>query len=581
MGLRGKAMKILFKFFGPYKLAMGIALFFTILELAVELYQPVVMQIIIDDGIIAGNLDVVYGWGGLLLGLSLLAFIGGIINSFYAAKASQGIGYDIRKGQFHKIQEFAFHQFQKFPTSSLITRLTNDVTQIQNFIFMGLRIGLRAPLFILGGVIMAYTVNVKLANILIFSIPILLLITIWLLHKGVNLFQRVQRKLDSVNRVIRENLMAMRLVKAYAREDFEEERFVKVNTSLMDDNKRALRILELTMPILMLGMNAAMLVILWVGYKELNMGAAQAGEIVAVINYATRIMFSFTVFSFLMMSYSRSKASTSRIREVLEVETEELQVKPPELQRIHGDIEFEDVSFRYKDEYVLKDLSFSIKAGELVGILGETGSGKSSLFQLIPRLYEAAKGQILIDGKSIDSVNLDHLRSQIGLVPQEAHLFTGTVKENIQWGKNDASLEEVIQAAKEAEIHDFIMSLPEQYETKIGQKGVNFSGGQKQRLSIARALVRKPSILLLDDSTSALDARTEARILETLRNQSCTILLIAQKISSVKEADNILLLQDGKLIANGDHATLLAESSYYQKIYTSQAEEKGVGNGVS
>lgn len=574
-------MKILFKFFGPYKLAMGIALFFTILELAVELYQPVVMQIIIDDGIIAGNLDVVYGWGGLLLGLSLLAFIGGIVNSFYAAKASQGIGYDIRKGQFHKIQEFAFHQFQKFPTSSLITRLTNDVTQIQNFIFMGLRIGLRAPLFILGGVIMAYTVNVKLANILIFSIPILLLITIWLLHKGVNLFQRVQKKLDSVNRVIRENLMAMRLVKAYAREDFEEERFVKVNTALMDDNKRALRILELTMPILMFGMNAAMLVILWIGYKELNMGAAQAGEIVAVINYATRIMFSFTVFSFLMMSYSRSKASTSRIREVLEVETEELQVKPPELQSIHGDIEFEDVSFRYKDEYVLKDLSFSIKAGELVGILGETGSGKSSLFQLIPRLYEAAKGQILIDGKSIDSVNLDHLRSQIGLVPQEAHLFTGTVKENIQWGKNDASLEEVIQAAKEAEIHDFIMSLPEQYETKIGQKGVNFSGGQKQRLSIARALVRKPSILLLDDSTSALDARTEARILKTLRNQSCTILLIAQKISSVKEADNILLLQDGKLMANGDHATLLEESSYYQKIYNSQAEEKGVGNGVS
>lgn len=574
-------MKFLLKYFNPYKLAMGIALFFTILELAVELYQPVVMQIIIDEGIIAGNLNVVYGWGGLLLGLSLIAFIGGIINSFYASKASQGIGYDIRKGLFHKIQEFAFHQFQKFPTSSLITRLTNDITQIQNFIFMGLRIGLRAPLFILGGVIMAYTVNVKLANILLLSIPILLLITLWILHKGVNLFQEVQRKLDSVNRVIRENLMAMRLVKAYAREDYEEERFVKVNTSLVDDNKKALRLMELTMPILTFGMNAAMLVVLWVGYRELNLGAAQAGEIVAVINYATRIMFSFTVFSFLMMSYSRSKASTSRIVDVLKEETDELQHKSNEFQKIKGEIAFEHVSFRYKEDYVLRDLSFSIKAGEMVGILGETGSGKSSLFQLIPRLYEATEGKIYIDGERIDLLHLDSLRNQIGLVPQEAHLFTGTVKENLQWGKNNASLEEIIQAAKEAEIHDFIMSLPEQYETKIGQKGVNFSGGQKQRLSIARALVRKPSILLLDDSTSALDARTESRILETLRKQACTVLLIAQKISSVKEADSILLMQDGKLIANGDHATLLEDSSYYQKIYRSQAEEKEADNFVS
>lgn len=574
-------MKFLLKYFNPYKLAMGIALFFTILELAVELYQPVVMQIIIDEGIIAGNLNVVYGWGGLLLGLSLIAFVGGIINSFYASKASQGIGYDIRKGLFHKIQEFAFHQFQKFPTSSLITRLTNDITQIQNFIFMGLRIGLRAPLFILGGVIMAYTVNVKLANILLLSIPILLLITLWILHKGVNLFQEVQRKLDSVNRVIRENLMAMRLVKAYAREDYEEERFVKVNTSLVDDNKKALRLMELTMPILTFGMNAAMLVVLWVGYRELNLGAAQAGEIVAVINYATRIMFSFTVFSFLMMSYSRSKASTSRIVDVLKEETDELQHKSNEFQKIKGEIAFEHVSFRYKEDYVLRDLSFSIKAGEMVGILGETGSGKSSLFQLIPRLYEATEGKIYIDGNRIDLLHLDSLRNQIGLVPQEAHLFTGTVKENLQWGKDNASLEEIIQAAKEAEIHDFIMSLPEQYETKIGQKGVNFSGGQKQRLSIARALVRKPSILLLDDSTSALDARTESRILETLRKQACTVLLIAQKISSVKEADSILLMQNGKLIANGDHATLLKDSSYYQKIYRSQAEEKEVDNFVS
>lgn len=573
-------MKLIFRFIHPYYFAMGIALFFTITELALELYQPVIMAKIIDDGIVAGNQTVVYTWGGLLLGLSFFVFIGGIINSFYAARVSQGVGSDIRRDLFLRIQEFAFHQFQKFPASSLITRLTNDITQIQNFIYMALRIALRAPLFILGGLMMAYTVHVGLANILLITVPFLLLITLWLLHKGVIIFQRVQTKLDSVNRVIRENLLGIRLIKAYTRESFEEERFVKVNASLMDDNKKALRIMELTMPILMFGMNAAIIVMLWMGYIDLNSGDAKAGEIVAVINYATRIMFSFTVFSFLMMNYSRAKASSIRITEVLDEKTDHLAENNKREKKIEGNIKFENVSFRYQEDVVLDDLSFSVNAGEMVGILGETGSGKSSLFQLIPRLYEATSGEIHIDGEKIEQIDLDYLRSQIGLVPQEAHLFSGTIKENIRWGKDDASLEEIIQAAKDAEIHDFIMTLPEQYETLIGQRGVNFSGGQKQRLSIARALVRKPSILLLDDSTSALDARTEANILKTLQKQKCTILLIAQKISSVKDADQILLLQDGRIIANGDHESLLSESRYYQDIYSSQSEEKEVGHHV-
>lgn len=573
-------MKLIFRFIHPYKLAMGIALFFTITELALELYQPVIMAKVIDEGIVEGNHSVVYLWGGLLLGLSFFVFIGGVINSFYAAKVSQGVGSDIRRDIFHKIQEFAFHQFQKFPTSSLITRLTNDITQIQNFLYMGLRIALRAPLFIIGGLIMAYTVHVGLANILLIAVPLLLLITLWLLHKGVIVFQRVQMKLDSVNRVIRENLLGIRLVKAYTRESFEEERFVKVNSSLMEDNKKALRIMELTMPILMFGMNSAIIVMLWMGYIDLNAGDAKAGEIVAVINYATRIMFSFTVFSFLMMNYSRAKASSSRITEILDEKTGELSQESQTEKNIKGDIEFEHVSFRYHEDVVLHDLSFTISAGEMVGILGETGSGKSSLFQLIPRLYEKTSGQIYIDGEKIERLDIGSLRNQIGLVQQEAHLFSGTIKENIQWGKDDATLEEIMEAAKNAEIHEFIMTLPEQYETLIGQRGVNFSGGQKQRLSIARALVRKPSILLLDDSTSALDARTEANILSTLKKQNCTILLVAQKISSVKDADQIFLLQDGKLVASGEHQSLIRESSYYQKIYSSQAEEKEVGYHV-
>lgn len=569
-------MKRIFRFIKPYRFAMWIALFFTLFELAFELVQPIMMARIIDDGIVAGNMTVVYTWGGLLLGLSFLVFVGGIINSFYAAKVSQGVGTDIRQGLFLKIQEFAFHQFQKFPASSLITRLTNDITQIQNFLYMGLRIALRAPLFIIGGMIMAYTVHTGLANILLFTVPILLFITLWILKKGIFYFQRVQRKLDGVNRVIRENLLGMRLVKAYAREDFEEKRFVKENASLKEDNRKALILMEMTMPILMFGMNTGIMIILWFGHEQLMTGGAQAGEIVAIINYATRIMFSFTVFSFLMMGYSRAKVSATRVTDVLEEKTVAVEPTKREEEQINGNIDFDHVSFRYEQDLVLHDLSFSVKAGEMVGILGETGAGKSSLFQLIPRLYEATTGEIFIDGKPINSYHLEHLRENIGFVPQEAHLFSGTIRENIGWGKSNANLEEIMEAAKEAEIHDFIMTLPEGYDTQIGQRGVNFSGGQKQRLSIARALVRKPRILLLDDSTSALDARTEATILETLKKQACTILLIAQKISSVKDADQILLLQDGRIIASGDHETLLKEDPYYQKIYSSQAEGKEV-----
>lgn len=570
----GIGMKKLFGYVTPYNRAMWIALSLTGLELAVELFQPIIMAIIIDEGIVKGDLTPVYTWGSLLLGLSVIAFIAGIVNTFYASDVSQGVAHDLRRDLFNKIQQFSFKHFQMFPTSSLITRLTNDVTQIQNFLFMSLRIALRAPLFILGGIIMALVVNFRLALILLITVPILLVIILWILKIGIQFFQQVQKKLDSVNGVIRENLIGMRLIKAYSRGNHEEGRFLKINKTLMADNKKALRMMELTMPILLLGMNVSMVLILWYGSVELNMGGAQAGEIVAVINYATKIMFAFTVFSFLMMNYSRAQASSSRIVEVLEEETDQQQL----LQSItmedemKGDVKFNHVSFQYpsSNEPILHDITFSIKAGETVGILGETGSGKTSIFQLIPRLYDVTSGGIFIDGKNIDEMNVQDLRKQIGLVPQEAHLFSGSIRENIGWGKDDARMEDIIEAAKNAEIHDFILTLPDQYDTKVGQRGVNLSGGQKQRLSIARALIRKPSILLLDDSTSALDAQTEASILKTLKQQACTTFIVAQKISSVKEADHILLIQEGRLIAKGNHESLSKTNTYYQAIYDSQ-----------
>jgi ATP-binding cassette, subfamily B, multidrug efflux pump len=577
MEMEGSTMKKLFKYIFPYKYATIIALSLTGFELVVELIQPVLMAKIIDEGITNGDMNPVYLWGGILLLLSFIAFVAGIVNSFYSSHVGQGVGYDLRKDLFDKIQQFAFKDFQEIPTSSLITRLTNDVTQIQNFLFMSLRIALRAPLFILGGMIMAFTVNVKLATILLISVPLLMVIVLALIRKGVNLFQLVQKKLDTVNRIIQENLVGIRLVKAFTRGNHEQGRFEKVNKLLREDNKKALQIMEMTMPILMFGMNVAMVIILWFGSLQLDMGGAQAGEIVAVLNYGTKIMFSFTVFSFVMMNYSRAQASSGRLVEILEQETDAEQLKTPSTgKKIGGRVEFQHVSFQYPQalKRTLDDISFTAEVGQRIGILGETGSGKTSLFQLIPRLFEATEGHIMIDDEDITKYEKEELRKQIGMVPQEAHLFTGTVKENIGWGKENATIDEIIEAAKKAEIHEFIMTLPNQYETMVGQRGVNLSGGQKQRLSIARAIVRQPRILLLDDSTSALDAKTEANILTSIKDQACTTFIIAQKISSVIKADQILLLEEGTLVAKGKHEQLLKESDSYRRIYKSQMQKE-------
>lgn len=570
-------MKKLFKYIFPYKYATIIALSLTGFELVVELIQPVLMAKIIDEGITNGDMFPVYLWGGILLLLSFIAFVAGIVNSFYSSHVGQGVGYDLRRDLFDKIQQFAFKDFQEIPTSSLITRLTNDVTQIQNFLFMSLRIALRAPLFILGGMIMAFTVNVKLATILLISVPLLMVIVLTLIRKGVILFQLVQKKLDKVNRIIQENLVGIRLVKAFTRGDHEQGRFEKVNKLLREDNKKALQIMEMTMPILMFGMNVAMVIILWFGSLQLDMGGAQAGEIVAVLNYGTKIMFAFTVFSFVMMNYSRAQASAGRLVEILEQETDAEQLKTPSTgKKIDGRVEFHHVSFQYPQALkgTLDDISFTAEVGQRIGILGETGSGKTSLFQLIPRLFEATEGHITIDDEDITKYEKEELRKQIGMVPQEAHLFTGTVKENIGWGKENATLDEIMEAAKKAEIHEFIMTLPHQYETMVGQRGVNLSGGQKQRLSIARAIVRQPKILLLDDSTSALDSKTEANILTSIKDQACTTFIIAQKISSVIKSDQILLLEEGMLVAKGTHEQLLKESDSYRRIYKSQMQKE-------
>ncbi|WP_209122153.1 ABC transporter ATP-binding protein [Alkalihalobacillus sp. BA299] len=573
-------MATLLSYLKRYRLFMVIAILLTLVELAVELLQPLFMAKIINDGILQEDLSVVAYWGAIMIGMSFVAFASGIINSFYAAHSSQGYAHDLRQGIFEKIQSFSFANLIQFPTSTLITRMTNDVNILQLTLFTGLRIMLRAPLLVIGGLVMALIVNVKLALVLAVAVPLSLLFLVWVFKIGRPLFKVVQQKLDGVNRVMRENLLGIKLIRALLRKNTEINRFTKLNDELMGSTVSALRFMEITMPVILLLINLSILGVLWFGSFQVNAGSANVGEVVAVINYATRISGAFSVFSMIIIFFSRAKSSSERIAEVFNTKIDLVDSKNfEELPlRFKGNIEFKNVFFRYpnSDTDVLKDISFEAKPGSTVAILGSTGSGKSSLFHLIPRLYDVTEGEIKVDHQDISTIKLENLRNQIGYVPQETLLFTGTIKDNIAWGKEEATIEEIEEAAIKAQIAETITKFANGYDTILGQKGVNLSGGQKQRLAIARALVRKPRILLLDDSTSALDLKTESKLLDSLRELRCTTLIITQKIRTATRADKIIILDEGKLIAEGTHEHLISSNSLYQKIYISQFGEEAM-----
>ncbi|CAM4042531.1 ABC transporter ATP-binding protein [Mesobacillus thioparans] len=571
----------IFSFVKPYRIPIAAALSLMLIELAVELFQPLLIAKIIDEGIVARDLDTVIKWSGVMLGISILAFASGIANSFIAAHAGQSFGFDIREKLFSKVQAFSFTNFSHFPSSSLITRITNDVTQLQNTFFMSLRIAMRAPLLVIGGIIMAMMVHVKLALPFVIIIPPLLIFLIWIMRKAGGLFKSVQKRLDRVNGVMRENLVGMRLIKAYARGNYEGTRFETANNNLKERTVFALRVTEATIPVLLLFMNLSVIAVLWFGKIDVQSGRVSVGEVVAIVNYAARITAAFSMFSWIIMVFSRARASAERVTEVLNegIDLEDTDGSRDVYGISEGKIEFDKVSFQFPDTNIpiLDDLSFKIDQGGTVAVLGATGAGKTSMFQLIPRLYDVTTGEIRIDGHNIKDLKLKSLREGIGYVPQEALLFTGSIKENLAWGKQDATEAEMVKAASDAQIHETIKKLPNQYDTLLGQKGVNLSGGQKQRLSIARALIKKPKILLLDDSTSALDLKTEAKLLHAISKYDCTTVIITQKISTAKEADKILLLEDGSIIGYGDHQYLLKHSSLYQAIYNSQFGEVQAG----
>ena len=571
-------MKTVLSFLKPYKLHIFIAYSLTIIELVAELLLPFFLSFLINDGIIEQTHEKILFWSGMMLAITAITFISGILNSYFAAHVSVTSAYEMRKQLFHNIQRFTFEQLDKFPTSTLVTYFTNDVRQIQNTIFMALRIMFKAPFLVIGSVTMALIVNYKISAIFLVTIPLLVLFIFWVLRKGAKIFNLVQESIDRVNRILQENIAGMRVIKAFVRRNFENKRFTKANKTLADETQKAFRFVEASLPILFFVMNVCLVFILWYGNFQIQTGSTTVGDVVAIVNYTFRTVMAISLFTFITLAFSRAKASVARIETVLfekdKASTTEVQSEKNDI--IRGKIEFRNVTFSYPTEQlpVLEDVSFTVQPEEKLAIIGATGSGKTTLFQLIPRLYDPEKGEILLDDKNIRDYDIENLRNMVGYVAQSPLLFTGTIAENIKFGKEDATKEEIIQAAKDAQIHETIDSFPEKYDAIVGQKGVNLSGGQKQRISIARALIRKPKILLFDDSTSALDLQTENALLDAVTTYKCTILIITQKISTAKRADRILLLDDGKVLAIGSHEELLKSSELYQQIVASQSEKE-------
>ena len=575
-------MKFLSKYIRTYWKSFSIAVLFLTFEALSDLLQPTIMAKIIDEGVANKDIHYVLKMGGLMLLITAGGAVAASTRSVVASVVSQNFGTELRSDLFKKIQMLSFKNIDKFDRASLVTRLTNDVTQVQVFVNGLMRIFVKAPLLAIGGLIMATRLNLQLSVVLAVVVPIVALLIIFNLRLGFPRFSRVQKALDRVNSVMREYLSGVRVVKAFNRFDVEVGKFKAVNDDYKQKSIAANRLMATFSPLIMLTVNLGIVAVLWIGGNGVDTGDIQVGHIIAFINYMTQILFSLMMISMVFNMFVRAKASAGRINEIF------LQEDPPtwseqkdEPFTEKGRIEFKDVSFSYEGGVgapILKNINLTILPGETVGIIGSTGSGKSTLVGLIPRFYDAVSGTIKVDGVDSKLVDPKILREKIAMVPQKNILFTGSVAENIRWGKEDATDAEVAAAATIAGAHDFIEKSPEGYQTRIGQGGVNFSGGQKQRISIARALVKKPEILILDDSTSAVDVATEAKIKEALKKyaKGLTCLLIAQRITSIIDADKIIVLDHGELVGMGTHQDLLKDCRIYQEIYQSQ-----VGKEVS
>lgn len=569
-----KFLKHYKKYIKKYKKPFGIALFFLSIEAICDLMQPTIMSKIVDEGVASRNMDYVLVNTLIMFGVTLMGAIGATMRSIIASHVSQKFGRDLRVDMYEKIQSFSFDNIDNFDKASLVTRLTNDVNQVQMFVNGMMRVFVKAPMLCIGSLIMAARLNLSLSVIFLIIIPLVIGIIILNMRIGYPNFRKIQKSLDNVNSNIREYLSGVRVVKAFNRFKYEEERFGKKNDELFNISTKAMKTIAIFSPTITATVNIGIIAVLWLGNIKINNGSIQVGAVMAFINYMTQILSSLMTMTFVFNMFVKARASSERIVEVFDqeptIENGNEEVKKGELQ-----ISFEDVSFTYSGgvrDAALKNINLNINSGELLGIIGSTGSGKSTLVKLLLRFYDVTKGKIKINGVDIKNISMESLRDRISIVPQASLLFTGSIVDNIRWGKADADIEEVINAASLAEAHEFILKQAEGYDTKLGQGGVNLSGGQKQRISIARALIKKPHILILDDSTSAVDVTTEKKIKEGLKkfSKDLVTIIISQKITSVMEADNILVLDDGEIVGLGSHDELMDGCSVYKDIFNSQ-----------
>ena len=581
-------MKRYKKYITPYLSAFVIGPLMMLTEVAGEVMLPKFMSMIINNGVASRNVAYIGKMGTLMVLTVLFMAVGGILGAYFSAKASISFTSDMRNDLFRKVQQFSFENIDGYSTGSLVTRLTNDVQQVQNVLMMGLRMALRAPGMFLGALIMAFMMNRQLAVIILIVIPLLLAAIILILKTAFPRFGEMQRRLDRLNSGIQESLTNVRVVKSFVREDHEIEKFSRLNRDLKESSLRALRIVITTMPVMMFAMNVTTLAVVWYGGNIIIAGKMPVGDLTAFTTYIVQILMSLMMLSMVFLQSSRASASMKRINEIFDTEIglNDDNAKNKDKKVTEGRVEFKNVSFGYSGEHgrrdlVLEGISFTAEPGQTIGIIGSTGSGKTSLVQLIPRLYDVTGGEVLVDGVNVKEYSLKHLREGVGMVLQKNILFSGTIEENLRWGNEDAPMEDVIRFSESAQADPFVKNFKNGYDTEMGQGGVNVSGGQKQRLCIARALLKRPKILILDDSTSAVDTATEAKIRESLYHdlKDTTKIIIAQRISSVQEADQILVLEDGKIIGHGTHEELLKTCETYSEIYTTQIGNQSIGTG--
>ena len=574
-------MKRYGKYIKPYKSTFIMGPILMLTEVLGEIMLPKLMSMIINYGVAEKDIGYILKIGLIMALVTVVMAAGGIGGAYFSAKASIRMTSDLRQDLFGKVQDFSFKNIDDFSTGSLVTRLTNDIQQVQNVVMMGLRLMLRAPGMLVGALVMAFLMNGQLAVIILIVIPLLALSIGVILKTAFPRFEIMQKKLDTLNSGIQEALTNVRVIKSFVREDYENEKFQKKNKELKDSSLNAMKIVIATMPVMMLAMNITTLAVVWFGGNIIIAGNMPVGDLTAFTTYIVQILMSLMMLSIVFLQWSRAMASIKRINQVLDAEIDltdqDAEKKDSEIET--GKVEFRNVSFSYggkEGSMVLENINFTAEPGTVTGIIGATGSGKSSLVQLIPRLYDVSAGEVLIDGINVKDYSLRHLRDKVGMVLQKNTLFSGTIEENLRWGNENASMEEIKEAAESAQADGFVTGFQNGYDTDIGQGGSNVSGGQKQRLCIARALLKNPKILILDDSTSAVDTATEAKIRQSFDTalKETTKIIITQRINSVEHADQIIVLDNGKIIGKGTHNQLIESCEAYQEIYYSQKDRE-------